>query len=119
MPPPGAQDTAEAIRAAQALLAGSAPLGVAFSGGVDSSVVLALAVRELGTENVLAIMGISPSLAAGERAAAHRVAEVIGARVLEVTTRVGEMPDFRRYVVGRRCVGRVGVVSVVEVVDRA
>ncbi|HLS15849.1 MAG TPA: ATP-dependent sacrificial sulfur transferase LarE [Beutenbergiaceae bacterium] len=101
MPPPGAQDTAEAIRAAQALLAGSAPLGVAFSGGVDSSVVLALAVRELGTENVLAIMGISPSLAAGERAAAHRVAEVIGARVLEVTTREGENPDYRRNDVDR------------------
>lgn len=101
MPPPGAQDTAEAIEAAQAVLAGSAPLGVAFSGGVDSSVVLALAVRELGTENVLAIMGISPSLAAGERAAAHHVAEVIGAQVLEVTTREGENPDYRRNDVDR------------------
>ena len=38
-------------------------LGVAFSGGVDSAVLLALAVLERGHENVVALLGVSPSLA--------------------------------------------------------
>lgn len=80
---PQAADVAARARAA---MAGSGPLGVAFSGGVDSAVLLALAVAELGRQDVLAILGISASLAADERAAAHEVAAFIGARVVEVTT---------------------------------
>jgi uncharacterized protein len=78
------------------LLDGTAPLGVAFSGGVDSSTLLALAVQALGPERVLAILGVSPSLAGDERAAAHRVAAFIGVRVVEVITREGERPEYRR-----------------------
>ncbi|MGH3425311.1 MAG: asparagine synthase-related protein [Nocardioidaceae bacterium] len=77
------------------LLQGSAPLGVAFSGGVDSSVLLALAVRALGSEGVVAVMGVSPSLAGDERAAAHEVAASIGARVVEVVTHEGERAEYR------------------------
>lgn len=73
----------------------SGRLGVAFSGGVDSSTLLALAVRELGPDRVFAVLGVSPSLAAGERAAAHDVAAYIGARVIEVITREAELPDYR------------------------
>jgi pyridinium-3,5-biscarboxylic acid mononucleotide sulfurtransferase len=79
-----------------ALLAGRAPLGVAYSGGVDSATLLALAARALGQDKVLAILGVSPSLAGDERAAAHRVAAVIGVRVVEVVTREGERPEYRR-----------------------
>jgi uncharacterized protein len=79
-----------------AQLTGTAPLGVAFSGGVDSSTLLALAVRALGPGQVLAILGVSPSLAARERAAAHRMAAFIGVRVLEVVTREGHRPEYRR-----------------------
>src|SRR5215212_5998095 len=61
-----------------ALLAGSAPLGIAYSGGGDSATLLALAARALGRDPVLAVPGVSPSLAAGERAAAHDVAAGIG-----------------------------------------
>jgi pyridinium-3,5-biscarboxylic acid mononucleotide sulfurtransferase len=78
------------------LLAGAAPLGVAFSGGVDSATLLALAARALGPEGVVAILGVSPSLAGDERAAAHRIAALIGVRLVEVTTREGERPDYRR-----------------------
>jgi uncharacterized protein len=88
-------DLAAADRVA-ALLPGSGRLGVAFSGGVDSSVLLALAVRALGADRVLAVLGVSPSLAADERAAAHRVAAVIGAQVVEVTTREGDNEAYRR-----------------------
>lgn len=77
------------------LLSGSAPLGVAFSGGVDSSLLLALAVRALGPDQVVAVLGVSPSLAADERAAAHDVAAFVGARVLEVTTHEGDVTAYR------------------------
>ena len=77
------------------LLGGVDRLGVAFSGGVDSSVLLALAVRALGVERVVAILGVSPSLAADERSAAHRVADVIGARLVEVRTQEGDRPAYQ------------------------
>ena len=69
-------------------------LGVAFSGGVDSATLLAVAVRALGTDRVVAILGVSPSLAADERAAAHEVAAFVGARVVEVETREGERAAY-------------------------
>lgn len=53
---------------------------VAFSGGVDSGVVLAAAVRVLGTERVVAATAISPSLPAAERAAAAEFVASLGVR---------------------------------------
>ena len=90
--------TGELAAAAQAVasrLAGAAPLGVAFSGGVDSSVLLALAVRALGADRVVAILGVSPSLGSDERLAAHHVATVVGARIVEIQTREGDNPAYR------------------------
>jgi uncharacterized protein len=70
-------------------------VGVAFSGGVDSSVLLALAVRALGPGRTLAILGVSPSLAADERTAARAVAAVIGAPIVEIATHEGDNPAYR------------------------
>ena len=58
---------------------------VAFSGGVDSSVVMAAAARALGTEAVTAITAVSPSFAAGELETAATVAAGVGVthRVIE------------------------------------
>jgi pyridinium-3,5-biscarboxylic acid mononucleotide sulfurtransferase len=53
---------------------------VAFSGGVDSGVVLAAAVRALGADRVVAATAVSPSLPATERAAAHDFAVGLGVR---------------------------------------
>ncbi|WP_138735492.1 ATP-dependent sacrificial sulfur transferase LarE [Modestobacter excelsi] len=53
---------------------------VAFSGGVDSGVVLAAAVRALGADRVVAATAVSPSLPAAERAAAHAFAVGLGVR---------------------------------------
>jgi pyridinium-3,5-biscarboxylic acid mononucleotide sulfurtransferase len=78
-----------------ALLTGVDRLGVAFSGGVDSSVLLALAARALGPDKVVAILGVSPSLAADERAAAHLVARHIGVAVVEVETHEGDREAYR------------------------
>ena len=71
-------------------------LGVAFSGGVDSSALLALAVHALGPARVMEVLGVSPSLAAAERTAAHEVAAVVGAALVEVRTHEGDNPDYRR-----------------------
>ena len=86
---------AELEAAVAAALAGTAPLGVAYSGGVDSATLLAVAVRALGAEGVHAILAVSPSLARTERAAAHTTAESIGARVVEIETTETEHPDYR------------------------
>ncbi len=70
-------------------------LGVAFSGGVDSAVLLALAVEALGPDRVVAILGVSPSLASDEHSAAKAAAELIGARLVEVATREGDRPAYQ------------------------
>ena len=77
------------------LLAGVDRLGVAFSGGVDSALLAALAVRALGPGGVVAVLGVSPSLAQDERAAAHEVARFIGVPVVEVATHEGDLPAYR------------------------
>jgi uncharacterized protein len=77
------------------LLAGVDRLGVAFSGGVDSSVLLGLASRVLGPANVVAVLGVSPSLARDERSAAHEIAAVIGVPVVEVATHEGDVAAYR------------------------
>ncbi len=76
-------------------LGGVRRLGVAFSGGVDSSVLLAAAVRILGADQVVAIVGVSASLATDERSAAHDVARFIGATVIEVATFEGDRAEYR------------------------
>jgi uncharacterized protein len=53
---------------------------VAFSGGVDSGVVLAAAVRALGADRVVAATAVSPSLPAAERAGAAAFAASLGVR---------------------------------------
>ena len=75
--------------------AGVGRLGVAFSGGVDSSVLLAAAARTLGSDRVVAILGVSPSLAADERAAAHDVALSVGVPLVEIETHEGDRPEYR------------------------
>lgn len=87
---------AEALLArATAALGNPARLGVAFSGGVDSSVLLAVATRALGPSRTLAILGVSASLAGAERREAHAVAATIGAPLVELTTNELERPEYR------------------------
>lgn len=75
---------------AEAVIRSHAPMIVAYSGGVDSSCLLALAVRASGGD-VLAVIADSPSLPRAALAAALDVAARIGARVEVVAT--GEFDD--------------------------
>src|SRR5713101_1501814 len=58
---------------------------VAFSGGVDSSLVAALAARALG-ERALAVTAVSPALATGELDGAREGARAIGIAHETITT---------------------------------
>jgi len=87
--------TDDALARVRALLSGVDRLGVAFSGGVDSSVLLALAARILGPDRVVAVLGVSPSLAADEREAAHAVAAGLGVVVVEIETHEGDRAEYR------------------------
>lgn len=65
---------------AGALLAAHQSVLVAFSGGVDSSVLLALALRACGRERVLAVTIASPFIPAAEVTAARALAARLDAR---------------------------------------
>ena len=67
---------------------------VAFSGGVDSSLVAALAARALG-ERALAVTAVSPALATGELDGARGVARAIGIRHETITTAELEREGYR------------------------
>ena len=68
---------------------------VAFSGGVDSSLVAALAARALGAR-ALAVTAVSPALAEGELAGARAVAAAAGIRHETVTTDELRREGYRR-----------------------
>lgn len=68
---------------------------VAFSGGVDSSLVAALAARSLG-DRALAVTAVSPALATGELDGAREVARAIGITHKVITTAELEREGYRR-----------------------
>lgn len=86
----------ERVDAVSAQLADVQRLGVAFSGGVDSAVLLALAVRTLGADRVVALMGVSASLAARERELATSIATQLGVTLREVRTKELALAEYRK-----------------------
>jgi uncharacterized protein len=77
----------------RALLGGTGGALVAFSGGVDSTFVLAVA-REVLGDRAVALTAHSPSVPMSERAAARDLARVIGVRHVEVESREGDDPRY-------------------------
>jgi uncharacterized protein len=66
---------------------------VAFSGGVDSTFLLAVAVESLG-DNALAVTGVSPSLGREEREEAAALGRRLGARHRWIETAEMERPGY-------------------------
>jgi len=67
---------------------------VAFSGGVDSLLLLHAAVESLGRENIRAVIGLSPTLPLGELRDARRLTGKLGVELIELETGVMEIPEF-------------------------
>lgn len=67
---------------------------VAYSAGVDSTLVLAAAVRALGAENVLAVTAVSASLPSGAADQAARFAAELGVRHSLVPTNELDVPGY-------------------------
>jgi pyridinium-3,5-biscarboxylic acid mononucleotide sulfurtransferase len=68
---------------------------VAYSGGVDSSLLLKLALEELG-EGAVAVLASSPAYPESEQEEARATAQSLGARLVEVTTSEVELEAYTR-----------------------
>lgn len=93
---------------------------VAFSGGVDSTLLLALSAEALGPDDVLAAVGVSASLPASELDDARSIAGHLGVRLVEVPTCELDDPDFasnppdRCFYCKQELLGRLGAVARAE-----
>src|SRR5919204_1144840 len=68
---------------------------VAYSGGVDSTLLLKLAMDELG-DGAVAVLASSPAYPASEQSAARELARSLGARLVEVATSEVELEAYAR-----------------------
>jgi len=68
---------------------------IAYSGGVDSSLLLKLALDELG-DHAVAVLASSPAYPESEQREARELAQQLGARLVEVSTAEVELDAYRR-----------------------
>lgn len=80
---------------ARARVRGLSSVLVAYSGGVDSSLLLKLAIDELG-ERAVAVLASSPAYPEAEQEEARVVARELGANLVEVATSEVELEAYRR-----------------------
>src|SRR5437899_5345500 len=69
---------------------------VAFSGGVDSSLLLKLSLEELGPERAVAVLASSPAYPEHEQQQARALARALGAQLHEVETAEVGLEAYRR-----------------------
>src|SRR6266849_3551077 len=80
---------------ARAIMRGLSSVLVAYSGGVDSSLLLKVALDELG-ERAVAVLASSPAYPESEQEQARELAQRLGARLVEVSTAEVELDAYRR-----------------------
>lgn len=76
------------------ILTGMRSVLVAFSGGVDSSLLLKTAIDALGKKNVLAVCAVSPVMTREEQKEMRQLSRMIGARLMAIEGREMENPAF-------------------------
>lgn len=69
---------------------------VAFSGGVDSTLLLKLALDGLGADRAVAVLASSPAYPESEQEEARAMARGLGARLVEVATHELELEEYTR-----------------------
>ncbi|MHC5210165.1 MAG: ATP-dependent sacrificial sulfur transferase LarE [Planctomycetota bacterium] len=112
-----AQPPERMLAALEAEVAACGSAVVAFSAGVDSTLVLAVAVRVLG-RRALAVTGLSPSVAPEEAAEARQLADALGARLEVRSTDEMSDPDYVRNASDRCFHCKTGLYAVCREVAR-
>ncbi len=83
------------LDSARAIVRGMSSALIAYSGGVDSSLLLKLALDELG-DRAVAVLASSPAYPESEQQEARELAQRLGARLVEVSTAEVELDAYRR-----------------------
>src|SRR2546425_6264759 len=86
---------ANKVESARAIVRGLSSVLVAYSGGVDSSLLLNLALDELG-DRAVAVLASSPAYPESEQAEARDLAQKLGARLVECSTSEVELDAYKR-----------------------
>ena len=83
------------LESARVIVRGMSSALIAYSGGVDSSLLLKLALDELG-DHAVAVLASSPAYPESEQQEARELAQLLGARLVEVSTAEVELDAYRR-----------------------
>src|SRR6266436_6411603 len=86
---------ASKLDSARAIVRDLSSVLIAYSGGVDSSLLLKLALDELG-DRAVAVLASSPAYPESEQQEARELAQQLGARLVEVSTAEVELDAYRR-----------------------